>query len=1098
VPDSIGTAFVDVAVDPKQISRQLGPLGGGLESAFGKMGSKAGLALAGGIGVAVTGAIAAGKYLYGVGQQFDDMSDTIRVATGKTGKDLDALSKTAKQVGTDVPTSFEDAGKAVASVSTRLGLTGKPLREVSDQVLELSRLTGTDLQTALNSVTRMLGDAGLSGAKASEGIDKLWRAAEATQVPITRLSDLATKFGGPMRQLGFSFDETLAMLGKFEKEGVNTELVMGSMRIALGKFAKAGKDPVKALRETMQAIRDTGDAGKANALAIQAFGARAGPDMAAAIREGRFSIDDLVKTIGKGRDTVMKASEDTRDFAEEWTLFKNRVAVAVAPAAEKMFSAIGEGMERLNKEMPGIIAGLKKQLGPAFAGMGPDLEVIGEAIRDLMPVWKALGQIVLSNMKLVIASIKAFADILAGVIKIVRGILSGDWAQAWEGAKQVVSGFVDYFKAILQSGVLGLLGQLVGPAKALATSVGKAIADGVMAGVSGLVGAVTGVFNSVRSAISAAIGAVSSAATSVGQGISRGVTTAISTLASLVTGVFNAVRSAITGTLSAISSAASAVGRAIVEGVKSGTSTIVSMVSGVFNAVRQAITSAASSAMSAARSVGAAIVSGMKAGLANLASTVTGLVGGAINYIRGLVGQAASAAAAIGSAVVSGIRSGLAGVYGAAKGGLDRLWAAISAVAGAAAGAAVAIGTAIVSGILSGLGGLVSAVGSKIASSVSGAIGWAKGHIGSTADQVTEKEIGIPMVQGMIRAVVMGEQPLSSALAKTVTAAIEAGRKAVADSRAAFESSWGELADNVLKAFDAAQAKIKTSAEKQLAAMELKKQVDDMKAAVASARTELEQAQAEQAALAPQEGESAADFAARAEAAKQRVLAAQKALGDALYEQEHARLERQAEQQRIALDQQIATRRSKLEAGLAAEGKALETGKVNAEKAQKDTIAMLNRYGVSYKTAGAALGKGFATALRESLNAAMDDLETVLRRIRNAIDAVSSANAGVKPKSSVASAVAPASGVARGLLGAPAGLGAPSATTYGAGTVYAPRSPFATMTRELGRTMTQPTEPGPVVVRVYIGDRELTDIVDVQVERSSDALARMLLAGATS
>ena len=50
--DSIGTAFVDVAFDPKQISGQLGGLGGKVEGGFGKMGGVWGKAAATGFGAA--------------------------------------------------------------------------------------------------------------------------------------------------------------------------------------------------------------------------------------------------------------------------------------------------------------------------------------------------------------------------------------------------------------------------------------------------------------------------------------------------------------------------------------------------------------------------------------------------------------------------------------------------------------------------------------------------------------------------------------------------------------------------------------------------------------------------------------------------------------------------------------------------------------------------------------------------------------------------------------------------------------------------------------------------------------------------------------
>lgn len=55
--------------------------------------------------------------------------------------------------------------------------------------------------------------------------------------------------------MGFSLEESAAMLGKWEKEGVNTELVIGSLRIAAGKFAKDNIPLRQGLLDTMAAIK---------------------------------------------------------------------------------------------------------------------------------------------------------------------------------------------------------------------------------------------------------------------------------------------------------------------------------------------------------------------------------------------------------------------------------------------------------------------------------------------------------------------------------------------------------------------------------------------------------------------------------------------------------------------------------------------------------------------------------------------------------------------------------------------------------------------------------------------------------------------------
>src|SRR4029077_17411964 len=98
---TIADAFVNVALDTGQVNSELSKMGGGLEGRFGKFGKLGGLAMKAGIVGAVAGtAIAVGKELYDIGAQFDAMGDDIRVATGKTGKDLDGLVKDAKTVAT--------------------------------------------------------------------------------------------------------------------------------------------------------------------------------------------------------------------------------------------------------------------------------------------------------------------------------------------------------------------------------------------------------------------------------------------------------------------------------------------------------------------------------------------------------------------------------------------------------------------------------------------------------------------------------------------------------------------------------------------------------------------------------------------------------------------------------------------------------------------------------------------------------------------------------------------------------------------------------------------------------------------------------------
>lgn len=357
----------------KGADKEAGKAGKGAGLAFGK-------AAAAGVAATAAGVALAGKALYDLGATFDDMTDTIRVGTGATGDALTNLVDTAKVVGTQVPASFGDIGTAVADINTRLGHTGKPLEELSSQFLELSRITGTDVATNIEKVSRVFGDWGVSAEDQGAKLDYLFKVSQNTGIGIEDLSSKVVQYGAPFRQYGFTMEESAALMGKWAKEGVNTETVMAGMRAGLGKLSKAGKDPAVAFKEITEQIKNAGSAGEANAIAIETFGQRAGPDMAAAVREGRFDLDELMKTLDSSGETIVGAGADTMDFAEQWTLFANKMSVLVAPIAEKVFGLVTEGMTWINENaIPWI-----DKMGQAWeAGTGP----MGDAKDALSAVW---------------------------------------------------------------------------------------------------------------------------------------------------------------------------------------------------------------------------------------------------------------------------------------------------------------------------------------------------------------------------------------------------------------------------------------------------------------------------------------------------------------------------------------------------------------------------------------------------------------------------------------------------------------------------------------------------------------------------------------
>src|SRR3990167_4592740 len=253
---------------------------------FGSKISKIGPVALAGIGVIAGGAAAGGVALFKLGQSFDSAFDTIAAGTGTTGASLDGLKDSFRNVFQGVATDMPTTATAITELSQRTEATGSTLEGLAKHVIELSRLTGSDLSTNIAGITRSMGDWGIKNEDGARFMDELFAASQKTGVGITALTDNLVKYGAPLRQMGFTQTQATATLAKFEKEGVNTELVMGSLRIALGKMAKGGEPAIETFKRVVGEIAAAGSTSEANAKALDLFGARAGPDMAAAIPEG--------------------------------------------------------------------------------------------------------------------------------------------------------------------------------------------------------------------------------------------------------------------------------------------------------------------------------------------------------------------------------------------------------------------------------------------------------------------------------------------------------------------------------------------------------------------------------------------------------------------------------------------------------------------------------------------------------------------------------------------------------------------------------------------------------------------------------------------
>ncbi|MBP7594306.1 MAG: phage tail tape measure protein [Candidatus Microthrix sp.] len=549
------------------VDRRAGGLGGSFKAV--------GTAAVAGFAVVGAAAVGAGAALYAIGSSFDSAYDKIRVNTGATGEELGRLQQSFRDVVRTVPTDFGAASEAISGLNQRLGLTGQPLEAVSRRMLELSRLTETDLNTNVQNLTRVFGDWGIEAGQMPATMDQLFRATQQSGVGMDQLSAQVVQFGAPLRNLGFSFSDSVAMLSQFEAQGVNTTTVMSGMRQGLKNFAAQGEEPAVAFRRFAEGVQN-GTYDMTDAMAV--FGARAGADMFAAISEGRFDFDALSSSIENGSDTIMDASRDTRDFGEQWQLIKNRVFLALEPVATRVFAAVGDGMTRLGPIVEDLARWFQEEIPPAMARVQEIFEQVWPRVREAfvgamsaVSSWWAdngpgimafLGQLgetfraafdavklivervfgVISNLwdrfgnqwlakvqtafSAITQAFRGVMDIIKGILDVFVGVFTGDWSRAWDGVKGIFRGAWNVIVGVARAAINAVSG-IIGAGMAV-------ISMGWGYAWRGIRGVFTRVWDGIKSGVGRAIDAV--------KGTIRGGVSAIGD-------IWNGIKSAMTGPL---------------------------------------------------------------------------------------------------------------------------------------------------------------------------------------------------------------------------------------------------------------------------------------------------------------------------------------------------------------------------------------------------------------------------------------------------------------------------------------------------------------------------------------------------------------------
>lgn len=411
-----------------------------------------------GFSAAFTGpALVAGAALLHLGDQHDDLTDKLRINTGKTGDALKDLDNRALEVFGNIPTTMSAVGDAFSLLSQKTNDTGADLQNVAQSELELARITGTDLAGNIDATTKLFNNWNVAGKDQTATLDKLFRASQATGVGVAQLSSDVASAGPILREMGFDLDSSVALFAQLEKAGIDTSTAVTGLRTAFKKFGDEGlTDTNAALADVFAKIQNAPDDLAAGQVAIDTFGSRAGPALAESIRSGKLSYQDLLKTIRTGTDTIVGVAAGTNDWKENLQILRNRISVLVLPAADKLFAAINKGIPYLETlvdrfqsftDWLGKLSPRAKLFGEIFLGVligiGPALLGIAAAMQVVEFAGAGLG-VILSPITLTVIALAAVGFLLYKAWK-------GNWFGIRDITKSAVKAIVSFLSPLIKT-----------------------------------------------------------------------------------------------------------------------------------------------------------------------------------------------------------------------------------------------------------------------------------------------------------------------------------------------------------------------------------------------------------------------------------------------------------------------------------------------------------------------------------------------------------------------------------------------------------------------------------------------------------------------
>lgn len=450
-----------------QLGESLQNLGGKL-TAFGDGMSQVGQKL-----MPVTAAILGiGTASLAAAKNLDEGYDTIIKKTGATGAAADELKGQMDRIFTSIPTDAATAGTAIGEVNTRFGLTGDALGDLSQKFIEFADINETDVNNAIDSVDAIMTKFGVDSSETVNVLGLMTKAGQDTGISMDSLQNALQTNGATLKEMGLDLTASVNLLAQFEQSGVDSSIALAALKKAQQNATAEGKTLDQALNEQITSIKSASSETEALQIATELFGKKGAAEMTQAIREGRFSVDELSGSLTDYASTVTETYNETLDPWDQLTIATNNLKTAGADLATTLLTALQptidtivqkvqeltewfKGLDDSQKQTIITVAGIVAAVGPVLmiggrliSGIGNLTTGIGTLMTKLTPLLAGAGSVA----PIVLGVVAAIGLLVAGFVTLYKS--NDDFREkvngVWTQVKEFIQQTADQLKAIFE------------------------------------------------------------------------------------------------------------------------------------------------------------------------------------------------------------------------------------------------------------------------------------------------------------------------------------------------------------------------------------------------------------------------------------------------------------------------------------------------------------------------------------------------------------------------------------------------------------------------------------------------------------------------